>query len=282
MEEQVNHKNKGQRTLLLIVFAFFIVSFVISPSLFYGNWPYVIMVFFLLLSYFVKDKRKWGVILLILLLSSMALMQALFYFILPLYNNYQPTPGLPLMKIFNMDNKFQVSYYPDLPKGGDNMLLYLDICTMDSSNCTKCDFCNLSGSFINEKGEEKVIFKNISLNSTEHISFPYPGRKVKITLNFEGIDKRYNSFYIPKLNFLEAILLFSEEHPIFRWISVISLFAFIGGFLLSIIKLYKKFKARLKGFICERCSHKWVPRDKKRPVVCPKCKSPYWDKKRKS
>ena len=37
----------------------------------------------------------------------------------------------------------------------------------------------------------------------------------------------------------------------------------------------------LKGYICERCKHKWVPRDNKKPMVCPKCKSPYWDKKRK-
>jgi len=35
----------------------------------------------------------------------------------------------------------------------------------------------------------------------------------------------------------------------------------------------------LKGYICERCKHKWVPREaKKKPVVCPKCKSPYWDR----
>ena len=37
----------------------------------------------------------------------------------------------------------------------------------------------------------------------------------------------------------------------------------------------------LKGYICERCKHKWVPRDNKKPMVCPKCKSPYWDKKRR-
>ena len=30
----------------------------------------------------------------------------------------------------------------------------------------------------------------------------------------------------------------------------------------------------LKGYICERCSHKWVPeKSSKKPVVCPKCKS---------
>ena len=37
----------------------------------------------------------------------------------------------------------------------------------------------------------------------------------------------------------------------------------------------------LKGYQCERCNHKWAPRDDKKPIVCPKCKSPYWDRKRK-
>jgi predicted Zn-ribbon and HTH transcriptional regulator len=37
----------------------------------------------------------------------------------------------------------------------------------------------------------------------------------------------------------------------------------------------------LKGFRCERCEHTWIPRnEEERPTVCPKCKSPYWDKPR--
>lgn len=33
---------------------------------------------------------------------------------------------------------------------------------------------------------------------------------------------------------------------------------------------------------CARCGHTWLPRDKKkRPIICPKCKSPYWDIPRK-
>jgi PHP family Zn ribbon phosphoesterase len=33
--------------------------------------------------------------------------------------------------------------------------------------------------------------------------------------------------------------------------------------------------------ICERCKHKWVSGDQdNRPAVCPKCKSPYWDRER--
>jgi hypothetical protein len=33
---------------------------------------------------------------------------------------------------------------------------------------------------------------------------------------------------------------------------------------------------------CERCEHTWVPRDwDAEPRVCPKCKSPYWNKPRR-
>ena len=37
------------------------------------------------------------------------------------------------------------------------------------------------------------------------------------------------------------------------------------------------------GFKCGRCQHQWVPRKgtKGEPRVCPKCKSPYWNKPRK-
>ncbi len=31
-------------------------------------------------------------------------------------------------------------------------------------------------------------------------------------------------------------------------------------------------------YLCHRCGHKWNPRKKEKPKICPKCKSPYWDK----
>jgi len=45
-------------------------------------------------------------------------------------------------------------------------------------------------------------------------------------------------------------------------------------------------KIKLDGYICERCEHIWVPRfnktsSQKKPLVCPKCKSPYWNIPRK-
>ena len=39
----------------------------------------------------------------------------------------------------------------------------------------------------------------------------------------------------------------------------------------------------LKGHLCERCGHKWLPKEetKDKPKVCPKCNSPYWDMPRR-
>jgi hypothetical protein len=38
------------------------------------------------------------------------------------------------------------------------------------------------------------------------------------------------------------------------------------------------------GFRCERCSHEWIPRGSgdEEPRVCPKCRSPWWNKPRKA
>lgn len=37
----------------------------------------------------------------------------------------------------------------------------------------------------------------------------------------------------------------------------------------------------LASITCFRCSHEWIPRVKK-VIICPKCKSPYWDIKGRS
>lgn len=41
-------------------------------------------------------------------------------------------------------------------------------------------------------------------------------------------------------------------------------------------------KVMLEGYKCERCEHTWIPRETTQgdPLVCPKCKSPYWNKPR--
>ena len=40
------------------------------------------------------------------------------------------------------------------------------------------------------------------------------------------------------------------------------------------------FERTIKGYQCERCGHEWFPRLERKPTMCPKCKSPYWDRKR--
>lgn len=40
---------------------------------------------------------------------------------------------------------------------------------------------------------------------------------------------------------------------------------------------------KIEGYKCERCKHEWIPRKKKDyPIICPVCKSPYWNKPRKN
>lgn len=44
---------------------------------------------------------------------------------------------------------------------------------------------------------------------------------------------------------------------------------------------------KLDGYRCERCEHEWLPRDregygKQLPTVCPRCKSPYWNRARQN
>jgi DNA-directed RNA polymerase subunit RPC12/RpoP len=41
-------------------------------------------------------------------------------------------------------------------------------------------------------------------------------------------------------------------------------------------------RINLAVYRCLRCSHEWLPRVTSRPVQCPHCHSPYWDKQRRS
>jgi hypothetical protein len=44
---------------------------------------------------------------------------------------------------------------------------------------------------------------------------------------------------------------------------------------------YDMGEIKLRGFICERCNHKWLPRENEFPKVCPTCKSQNWNTQRK-
>ncbi len=41
-----------------------------------------------------------------------------------------------------------------------------------------------------------------------------------------------------------------------------------------------KVQIKVMGYRCERCSHEWVPRGDPLRASAPRCKSPYWDRKR--
>ena len=64
---------------------------------------------------------------------------------------------------------------------------------------------------------------------------------------------------------------------------------YLGGIQLSRVPRgparVRPVKIQLWGWRCERCGHEWVPRDiaaePEGPRVCPKCKSPYWNRPRR-
>lgn len=41
-------------------------------------------------------------------------------------------------------------------------------------------------------------------------------------------------------------------------------------------------KIKMIKYRCKRCKHKWFPRKEEKPIICPRCKSPYWNKLKKS
>jgi len=45
-------------------------------------------------------------------------------------------------------------------------------------------------------------------------------------------------------------------------------------------KQFMHWKGTIEGFRCLRCRHSWKPRKFGIPKVCPKCKSPYWNRKK--
>ena len=58
---------------------------------------------------------------------------------------------------------------------------------------------------------------------------------------------------------------------------------FLDGILFQVYSSgMAKTKITIYKYTCERCEHEWIPRDtEQEPRVCPKCKSPYWNKPRK-
>lgn len=43
-----------------------------------------------------------------------------------------------------------------------------------------------------------------------------------------------------------------------------------------------RIKVSVWAYRCERCGHQWLPRGELTPKICPKCKTPYWDRPRRA
>lgn len=50
-------------------------------------------------------------------------------------------------------------------------------------------------------------------------------------------------------------------------------------YALYFLQIMARIIVKVPGFRCERCKHEWIPRVKTKedPIICPKCKNPYWN-----
>lgn len=57
-----------------------------------------------------------------------------------------------------------------------------------------------------------------------------------------------------------------------------------GGFVcpscLALLTEHPDLHAHKLSYKCKRCEAVWFPRHRVRPLTCPKCRSPYWDRER--
>lgn len=55
----------------------------------------------------------------------------------------------------------------------------------------------------------------------------------------------------------------------------------LRGIFLVAYSLVGKVDIVTPGWKCDRCGHQWIPRNAETPMVCPKCKSAYWNTPRR-
>ena len=232
--------------LLLITLIFLVVCLLNRDSL-VTYWPYIILLMGLLITTKLMEyDKKLGVIFFFFFFVGMFGLQFWYYFALPHLGNYQiinfPTFP-PRMAIFQMDGKFKISYYPDYLKPNDQVTMYVDVCSPGETICEKCDNCTLSAYFINEEGAEKFLFKNQTLLDREKIEFIFPGRQIKVLMEYPSLDSY--EFNIPKLSFWQIVKNILS-HPSIYLVSFIASLVGLIGVVGTIIGTVRKSKTDIK------------------------------------
>ena len=72
------------------------------------------------------------------------------------------------------------------------------------------------------------------------------------------------------------------------WLLIIGLIVLLGSIVRKSVErrfIYDKgydynHISKMKSYKCKRCGHEWFPRKEIKPVCCPGCKSPYWNKEK--
>lgn len=239
-----------------------------NPVLLQAKWPYIFMLIGILILIFVFDHDpvavldqdpdeidfdKGAVIFVLFFAIFMFGLNFVYYGFLPITNGYQPITNPHMGTIYQMQGKFQVKYYPDHPSIGDEVSLYMDVCSVGLDNCQNCQNCTLTGYFFDEKENKEHVFRNVSHSKTRPIVFGYNGRPVHVEMYYANYSKKYE-FLVPKQSLLQTLKILTD-----RWMWLFSFMSLIVGFIGTsgaiyynrdrFTRKYRQAKKRLDGFM---------------------------------
>jgi len=230
-------EDKKNLYLFSFVFLVFLILSVLNRDLFASSWPYLILATGLIITILIgRQNHKLGMIFGVFLAILVFGLQFWYYYALPILGGYHIiiTPTLiPKGMIFQMDSIFKISYYPDYPVQGNQVILTLDVCTPGQTVCKKCANCTLSAYFTNEEGNEKILFVNQSLQNQENVQFTFPGKSVNVNMSYNGLGEY--PFIIPRPSLYQTIISLINE-PSISMISFFSTIIGVIGIVYSIIK----------------------------------------------
>lgn len=233
---------KGFRIIIVILLAFTLLSFLITPSSFESMWPYFFLLLFLLGMGKIKDKK----FLILFMITGIIVLLSLtfwFYNIIPSHQNYSPITIPGMQMIFQMFGKFQIFYSPDYPVQGDTILAFISLCNTGLTNCTDIENYTVSAYFIDEDKNQHILYNNVTLESKSELRLDYTGNPIFVVMNYLGKDYE---FVIPKQSLWQTIKLQITRHPRWGLISLVAAVLTIFTFLIGIYKIVRRWRSKDK------------------------------------
>jgi rubrerythrin len=152
-----------------------------------------------------------------------------------------------------------------------------EYCTQNNGDCTTCGLVNYGldcGNNPVQEGVKKTATKH------ERMMAVYNGFKGTNTVN--AVLEQIPDELKDQLTGRQLGLVMSAVNSAYHNGRASTGAEVIDGELIWVNHLNMLFDlSELTGNICHRCGHQWRQDTSEKPKVCPKCKSPYWDKPRR-